>query len=182
MKGQPLTKRAIAISFKKVLLEKPFSKIRINDISDNCSINRKSFYYHFKDKYDLVNWIYYIEFEKMTKINNYNSGWDLLYEACNYFYENKDYYNKVFSVIGQNSFIDYFRELVKVRVYNSMRNSTFEKEYLDFYADFYSDIIVSSVRRWILHTDPITPIEFLNYMKWSFITISNQTVDEIPII
>ena len=25
-------------------------------------MNRKSFYYHFRDKYDLVNWIFYVDF------------------------------------------------------------------------------------------------------------------------
>nr|WP_318682878.1 TetR family transcriptional regulator [uncultured Acetatifactor sp.] len=57
-----ITKRALSSAFKELLESRPFSKISIGDICEKCEMNRKSFYYHFKDKYDLVNWIYYTEF------------------------------------------------------------------------------------------------------------------------
>lgn len=49
-----ITKRAMEASLKKLLLEKPLDKITINDITTDCGINRMTFYYHFKDIYDLV--------------------------------------------------------------------------------------------------------------------------------
>lgn len=51
-----ITKRAMEASLKKLLLEKPLDKITINDITTDCGINRMTFYYHFKDIYDLVEW------------------------------------------------------------------------------------------------------------------------------
>ena len=51
------TKRALEASLKKLLLQKPLNKITINDITEDCGINRMTFYYHFKDIYDLVDWI-----------------------------------------------------------------------------------------------------------------------------
>jgi len=53
-----ITKRAIEASFKKLLLKKSFEKITINDIAEDCGINRMTFYYHFKDIYDLVEWVF----------------------------------------------------------------------------------------------------------------------------
>ena len=50
------TKRALEASLKKLLLQKPLNKITINDIAEDCGINRMTFYYHFKDIYDLVEW------------------------------------------------------------------------------------------------------------------------------
>ena len=50
------TKYALERSLKKLLLQKPLSKITINDITEDCGINRMTFYYHFKDIYDLVEW------------------------------------------------------------------------------------------------------------------------------
>ncbi|MDD4532837.1 MAG: TetR family transcriptional regulator, partial [Bacilli bacterium] len=47
------TQRAIAYSLKELLLEKPLSKITINDIANKCDINRQTFYYHFHDITDL---------------------------------------------------------------------------------------------------------------------------------
>ena len=51
-----VTKRALEASLKKLLLEKPLHKITVSDITDDCGINRMTFYYHFKDIYDLVGW------------------------------------------------------------------------------------------------------------------------------
>ena len=51
-----VTKRALEASLKKLLLEKPLHKITVSDITEDCGINRMTFYYHFKDIYDLVEW------------------------------------------------------------------------------------------------------------------------------
>ena len=44
-----VTKRALEQSLKNLLLKKPLNKITINDIAEDCGINRNSFYYHFQD-------------------------------------------------------------------------------------------------------------------------------------
>lgn len=51
-----ITKRALEASLKKLLLQKPLDKITINDIAEDCGISRMTFYYHFKDIYDLIEW------------------------------------------------------------------------------------------------------------------------------
>ena len=53
-----ITKKAMASSLKKLLETKTLSKITVSDITDDCEINRHTFYYHFQDIYDLVEWIY----------------------------------------------------------------------------------------------------------------------------
>ena len=52
-----ITKHALAESLKKLLLKKPLNKITINDLTTDCGISRMAFYYHFKDIYDLVEWV-----------------------------------------------------------------------------------------------------------------------------
>ena len=52
LSGGELTRLRLA----KLLLEKPLHKITVSDITDDCGINRMTFYYHFKDIYDLVEW------------------------------------------------------------------------------------------------------------------------------
>lgn len=51
-----ITKRALEASLKNLLLKKPLDKITISDIAEDCGINRMTFYYHFRDIYDLVEW------------------------------------------------------------------------------------------------------------------------------
>ena len=50
------TKLALEESLKRLLLKKPLDKITINDLTTDCGISRMTFYYHFKDIYDLVEW------------------------------------------------------------------------------------------------------------------------------
>ena len=51
------TKWALAMSLQRVMAQKPLSKITIADITQDCGINRMTFYYHFQDIFDLIDWI-----------------------------------------------------------------------------------------------------------------------------
>ena len=53
-----ITKNALATALKKLLSKKELSKITISNITEECGVNRQTFYYHFKDIYDLLEWIF----------------------------------------------------------------------------------------------------------------------------
>ena len=59
-----ITKRALAESLKKLLLEKPLDRITVSDITEDCGVSRMTFYYHFKDVYDLIEWTWLQEAER----------------------------------------------------------------------------------------------------------------------
>ncbi len=65
--------------------------ISVQEITQRCKISRKTFYYHFRDKYDLVNWIYYSEFVRVVEEEKVD-GWDLVERICQVFYENKIFF------------------------------------------------------------------------------------------
>lgn len=75
MADSNITKRALATSLKELMLEQPFDKINVAQICARCNMNRKSFYYHFKDKYDLVNWIFDTEFIALMKDENLDANY-----------------------------------------------------------------------------------------------------------
>ena len=81
-----ITKHALAESLKKLLLKKPLNKITINDLTTDCGISRMAFYYHFKDKYDLINWIFYTEFVSNIHLEEYKDALQLLEDICDYLY------------------------------------------------------------------------------------------------
>ena len=71
-------------------------------------MNRKSFYYHFRDKYDLVNWIFYVDFIERMDWSSCRNEWDMLEALCSHFYRERLFYQNALQVEGQNSFREYF--------------------------------------------------------------------------
>ena len=64
-----LTKKQLASALKKAMLKKSFSSITVSELVQECNINRKTFYYHFKDIYDLLKWTLEVdEAELITKM------------------------------------------------------------------------------------------------------------------
>ena len=112
MADSNITKSALASALKELMETTPFAKITVSDICAKCNMNRKSFYYHFRDKFDLVNWIFDVEYLNHVQIGKNLIGWNSVLHLCNYFYENKDFYRKAMKVEDQNSFINHFRDLV----------------------------------------------------------------------
>jgi len=59
MKKSESTDVALAQSLKSLMTRMPFEKITIRDITSEASVIRTTFYNHFQDKYDLLDWIFY---------------------------------------------------------------------------------------------------------------------------
>ena len=52
------TKNALGAALKKMMEVKPIDKITVKDLVELCSVNRQTFYYHFDDVYDLLEWVF----------------------------------------------------------------------------------------------------------------------------
>lgn len=50
------TKKALAAALKSAMEKKPLSKVTVSELIAACKVNRKTFYYHFQDIYDLLKW------------------------------------------------------------------------------------------------------------------------------
>ena len=62
-----LTKNSLEQSLKNLLKTKPLNRITINDLVEDCGISRMTFYYHFQDIYDLVEWSCLADAKKALK-------------------------------------------------------------------------------------------------------------------
>lgn len=52
------TNYLLAEALKQCMKKAPLEKITIKDITDACGVSRQTFYLHFKDRQDLVNWYF----------------------------------------------------------------------------------------------------------------------------
>ena len=160
MSESQLTKKALALSIKKLMITIPLSKISIREIADNCGVNRQTFYYHFKDKFDLVNWIYYTEsIENIADCKNYAHWTDGMYKTLVYFMNNKFFYINALNTPGQNAFDEYlFKETYDLimGVVNDISTSINDSLGIkvsctdkNFIADFYTHAFVGITVQWI---------------------------------
>ncbi|MEG1165644.1 MAG: TetR/AcrR family transcriptional regulator [Oscillospiraceae bacterium] len=83
------TRREIMLSFLRLLEKKPFAKITIKDIADDCGINRNTFYYHYQDIYSLVEDIFIVETEKEIANNPWYDNWQEFYIKSIRFFKNR---------------------------------------------------------------------------------------------
>ncbi|WP_295152795.1 TetR family transcriptional regulator [uncultured Ruminococcus sp.] len=106
------TNDILAESFPELAQTKRIDKITISDITSNCGMSQPTFYNHFKDKYDLIVWIYTNHVrEIMCKIDNKTFMWkDCLLGAALYYYENSEFIkNALKHTSGQDSFVENVR-------------------------------------------------------------------------
>lgn len=55
------TKMKMAIALKELMNSNSFEKITVSDITEKCMVHRQTFYYHFQDRYELLDWLIYTE-------------------------------------------------------------------------------------------------------------------------
>ena len=58
MNLQDRTKELIAATLEDMLTRMPLEKVRVGELCALCGAGRQTFYYHFRDKYDVVAWIF----------------------------------------------------------------------------------------------------------------------------
>ena len=104
------TKRALADSLKKLMRAKPFSKITVTEIVNECGVNRKTFYYHFEDIYSLLRWIFEEEavgiIKRFDLIHDYEEAMDFV---SNYIDENRDLLRNAYDAFGSVELGRFFR-------------------------------------------------------------------------
>lgn len=104
------------LSLKDLLLTHSFSEITVQNIVDNCEVSRTTFYRCFKDKYELALYEYLQFLSKgMKKLKEKELGISqFTKDTLNYFYNKKEFYQKILQYTGQNSFEEQFRnEFIK---------------------------------------------------------------------
>ena len=165
MADSNITKKALASSLKELMSNKAFNKISIGEICERCLMNRKSFYYHFKDKEDLLNWIFDTEFAEVCPTTLEDGLWDELTALVDYLYENRSFYRKAFRIEGQNSPASHMHELLYPVLKARLRLLIKNEEITDFQVNFFADGIICAIRRWIYASDCPPPEEFTRQIR-----------------
>ena len=107
-----LTKQALIASFKKLLETEPFDKITISDITNDCGLSRQTFYYHFRDIFDMIRGIY--NSESLNEIGGrggYGTWQDKIRELFDYTLNNKSLILGTFNSKCRNDLVGYYMDV-----------------------------------------------------------------------
>ncbi len=104
----------LADSFKELAKKQPIDKITIKEITDKAGVIRPTFYNHFQDKYELLEWIITTDLLEPVEPLIQNG---MVQEALVFLFTNiekeKEFYTKACRLEGQNSFESIARQCVE---------------------------------------------------------------------
>lgn len=149
-----VTKRALEQSLKNLLLKKPLNKITISDIAEDCGINRMTFYYHFKDIYDLVEWACMEDAAKALREKKTHDTWQegllQIYYAVR---ENKPFIMNVYRCVDREQVERYLKPLADQLLMDVVEEQavgmTVREEDKAFIARVYSYVFVGLMLDWV---------------------------------
>lgn len=144
-----ITQRALANSLKKLMLEKPLSKITVSNVVDDCEVNRRTLYYYFQDIYHLLEWTYKTELSTVLGENKTYDTWHAGFLG-------------VFKYLRQN-------KIIVLNTYNSLDRNILE----DRLSDKIFDILVIIIEELSvnLSVSDDDKVEIANFYKIVFIGV-----------
>ncbi|MBQ6755342.1 MAG: TetR family transcriptional regulator [Oscillospiraceae bacterium] len=150
------TKLWIAEKMKELMRSKRIEKIRVTEICARAGVERPTFYYHFKDKYDLVAWIFFRSSYDTDVISVESSA-----ESMNRMKKDLIFYKRAYEDSSQNALWRYMLEYFSDR-YIKIAQEKLGTQALDaqtlFSIRLYCCGAVEMSRRWVLYDD-ITPAQ-----------------------
>lgn len=149
-----MTKRALIASLKELMADKPLDKITVTDLTEHCGVNRMTFYYHFKDIYDLVEWACFEDASNALQGKKTYATWQeglmQIFEAV---MENKPFILNVYHALSRDQIENYLfhltYDLIEGVVEEKAAGMHVTKEQKQFVADFYKYSFVGLMLDWI---------------------------------
>ena len=151
-----IMKMWIADKMREIMKYKAIDKIRVTEICKEADIKRPTFYYHFRDKYDLVAWMFYTDAygTDITSVASAAAGMNKMKQEILF-------YKRAYEDSSQNALwhymVEYFdrryTELVKEKLGTDILDTQ-----LAYSIRFYSMGSVGMTQEWVLN-DNITSAE-----------------------
>lgn len=162
-----ITKKALAASLKKLLREKPLDKVTIIDIVEDCEVNRQTFYYHFQDIYDLIDWIFLTEALVTIDDKKTYATWQQGFlEIFQYVLANHAFVSNMYHSVSRDQLERYLYsvtyELLIGVVEEQAAGMGVRDEDKKFIADFYKFAFVGLMLDWIRQGMKEDPVKIIN--------------------
>lgn len=149
-----LTKRALAEALKNRLSKTTVKNITIKDLTDDCGLNRQTFYYHFSDIYGLMEWIFVDETNKI--LNADYMDYDIrtiLEKTFNYVQDNEklilNAYKSTDKSLLDNFLKSWIRPIVTQIITRKAEGKSISDEDRDFVIDVCVTVVLGITFQWL---------------------------------
>ncbi len=161
------TKGIIIEAFRRLLEIRKFDDITVQDILDEAHCSRGTFYRHFKDKYDIMNYHYFAS-NQLIRSETGLSGAETIRLIIDSLVSNAHYFQGVVDTEGTNSFLMFTKGSSRQYFLDVYRKKTDAADPIParirFMADFLSGGYVSIIRDWIIKDDTLSKDELAEYL------------------
>ena len=147
------TKMNLGNALKECCRHKSFSKISISDITSTCHLNRQTFYYHFEDKYELLEWVYYEDgfkdLQKNISFENWHFHMEKLLETM---LEDRIFYENTISsypVSFQKGLFEILCSLFQQAICSLDGRNKLNQQEIQYYSRFYSYGMCGLIMDWV---------------------------------
>lgn len=156
-----------AKAIKSLIKKQPLDKITVTDIVSTAGKTRQTFYRHFQDKYDLVNW--YFEKLVLKSFEEMNQG-GTLQEALNlkfaFIEQEHAFFKEAFKSNDYNNLIHYdfccIYDFYKEYIHKNTGKTLFSD--IDFLLKMYCRGSVDMTVEWVLNDMPISKEDIVTYL------------------
>lgn len=159
-------RRILADSFKELVQEKGFQKIIVKDITDRAKVKRPTFYTYFRDKYDVIDWIFEQEIwqpaRSLISAGYTKEGLRFMLVCME---KDKAFYRKLVILDGQNSFKEIVQRYLKDEVKEVLAKSGFQSKNRlltpDTIAEYLANMFWFVIWKWMNYDGEISAEELL---------------------
>ncbi len=159
-----ITKLWIADKMRELMKRKSIDKIRVTEICKAAEIERPTFYYHFRDKYELVAWIFFHKAVETNIISVESSA-----KAMSQMKNDMVFYKRAYEDSSQNALWRYMVEYFTAS-YSDLAKEKLGTNMLDTQTAYsirlYCMGAVGMTREWVLN-DNITSAETVVQMMFN---------------
>ena len=142
------TKEALGNALKKMLAIKPIDKITVKDLVEECGVNRQTFYYHFDDVYDLMEWVFEEDANRVLPDEIYYEEWrEDVIMFFRYLYENKSFVLNIFNSQNRSYLLRYFKRHGFAIIVAEGKNVEWSD--MEFVCELYVQIVVGLISQWL---------------------------------
>ena len=167
------TQQAIMYSLLKLLQEKPIDKITVKDICELCEINRNTFYYYYRDIYQVLEELLRIETEKSLKEKQeYKNFYEEYLQKYHLVLEYKKAVFHLYNSKNRDMILKYFydvtEDFVEKYVRKEVVGTNLSEEDIEFVTHFYSNSMIGNTLRWLQHGMQDSQEQLIHRMSVSY--------------